>query len=73
MAEGRWGAYQPSLEKAEDSVQEKGEGTEESLFPVPRGLLVPSSLFKIEKLFTLALWLLFHFRFLFFLAEGLGG
>lgn len=52
MVERRQGAYQSSLQKAKDSVQEKGEGTEGSLFPVPRGLLVPSVLFKIEKLFT---------------------
>lgn len=42
-------------------------------FQYPRDCLFLSSLFKIEKLFTWALWLLFHFAFLFFLAEGLWG
>lgn len=49
-AEGRQVAYQPSLEKAKDSVQEKGETAKGSLFPVPRGQFVPNSLSKIEKL-----------------------
>lgn len=42
-------------------------------FQYPGDCLPLSSLFKIGKLFTWALWLLFHFALLFFLAERLGG